>query len=255
MLEKKFKRGIAMIELIFAIVIIAIVLLSAPMLINQSINSSFVALQQEAIAAAASQTSILLSKPWDENDASTAGDASAIITLTNANPASEINGLVGLVGRTGGRLISLGGANPVINISTNLGKDINETEANASLSYDDIDDYNGFRMGISVFHGETTSAETGEYVDVNLSILNTITFANDRPSGGWNTATIDAGNLIYTNQSLGGIPNLTHSHIKFVNVNLTSTNTDGVAELLEKDITFNSFSCNIGTYLTGEQQY
>ena len=39
MIIKRFKKGIAMIELIFAIVIIGIVLLSTPMLIQQSINS------------------------------------------------------------------------------------------------------------------------------------------------------------------------------------------------------------------------
>ncbi len=65
-LIKKSKSGIAMVELIFALVIIGIVLLSAPMLIQQSIRSGNIALQQEAIAAAAAQTSIVLSMHWDE---------------------------------------------------------------------------------------------------------------------------------------------------------------------------------------------
>ena len=64
----KSKKAIAMIELIFALVIIGIVLMSAPMLIQQSIKSSNVALQQEAIVAAASQTAIVLSMHWDENN-------------------------------------------------------------------------------------------------------------------------------------------------------------------------------------------
>ena len=57
------KRGIAMIELIFALVIMGIVLLSAPILIQQSIKSGNVAIQQEAITAAATQTDVLHHKP------------------------------------------------------------------------------------------------------------------------------------------------------------------------------------------------
>ncbi len=61
-MRREFKSGIAMIELIFALVIMGIVLLPSPMLIQQSIKSSFVALQQESISEVATHTAILLSK-------------------------------------------------------------------------------------------------------------------------------------------------------------------------------------------------
>jgi len=44
------RKAIAMIELIFAIVVMGIVMLSAPMLVNKATQSSYVALQQESIA-------------------------------------------------------------------------------------------------------------------------------------------------------------------------------------------------------------
>jgi len=63
------RPAIAMIELIFAIVIIGITLLSAPMIISQSVQSINTNLKQEAIAAAASQISLILTYPWDEKSA------------------------------------------------------------------------------------------------------------------------------------------------------------------------------------------
>ena len=255
MTQKGFKRGVAMIELIFALVIIAIVLLSSPMLIKQSMSSSFVALQQEAIAATASQVSMLLSKPWDEED--TNSDA-PIISLNNPNNSPFNNSFNGIRDSSNTRTSKRGGV-PVP--PSAIGKDVNETEANATLSFDDIDDYNGFNMGISVFVNnsnvaETTSADIGDYVDVNLSISNSITFANDAPNGAINwvvdaNGKVDAGNTIFTNQTLpptGGLP--TESQIKFVKVNLTSDNPSDTSEL-NKSITLNAFSCNLGSYSVG----
>ena len=58
-----------MIELIIAIVVIGIVLMSAPMLLQQAAKSGYVAIQQEAINEAASQVNMVLGYHWDENSA------------------------------------------------------------------------------------------------------------------------------------------------------------------------------------------
>ena len=62
MQNHKPRKAIAMIELIFAIVVIAIVLMSAPTLINQSIKSSFVGFQQESINTVATHLNLILTK-------------------------------------------------------------------------------------------------------------------------------------------------------------------------------------------------
>lgn len=91
----KFKNGIAMIELIFAIVIIGVTLMSAPMLINQSINSSNIAMQQEAITATASHNGMILTKYWDEAGTITQDGQSPILVTgstgneTNASSSSS----------------------------------------------------------------------------------------------------------------------------------------------------------------------
>jgi len=64
-----FRPAIAMIELIFAIVIMGIVMMSAPMLVSTASKSGFVAIQQEGISEVASQLNMILSYAWDENNA------------------------------------------------------------------------------------------------------------------------------------------------------------------------------------------
>ncbi|MCK5855038.1 MAG: hypothetical protein KAG56_07430 [Sulfurovaceae bacterium] len=253
MIHKNFKSGIAMIELIFAIVIIGIVLLSSPMLIQQSINSSFVSMQQEAIAAASSQTAVLLSKPWDEKDATNIANSAPIITLTNGN-ASALRGLNGLTSSDNARIAVIASVDTTASI---MGRDFNETVANASTNFDDIDDYHGQVMGVTVFNNEGTTASVGDYVDVDLIITNSITYADDTPSGliAWSTGdTVNAGDTIFKNQTLGvGGGADVQSHIKFVQVNLTSANPTGTDELV-KNITLSAFSCNIGTYPMGDSE-
>ena len=69
MLQTKVMRpAIAMLELIFAIVIMGIILMSAPQLISTAAQSGYVAIQQEAINEAASQVNMIMGYQWDEND-------------------------------------------------------------------------------------------------------------------------------------------------------------------------------------------
>jgi len=244
MIKKRFKKGIAMIELIFAIVVIGIVLLSTPMLIQQSINSGYVALQQEAIAAISSHTGILLSKHWDEGDANNTTGVAPIIELNNS--ISTIFHLAGILDiNLSSRTSAIGEGNLTVSI---IGVDANETSPDL---FDDIDDYNNQDLNLSIFNNEVASTSMGDYIDQNVTINTVVTFADDRPNGvdSLSGTTINAGNTIYTNQDVS--PNT--SNIKFIKVNLTSKNS--TIKELEKNITLNAFSCNIGTYALGEAQF
>lgn len=217
-IANRTKRGIAMIELIFALVIMGIVLMSAPMLIQQSIKSGNVALQQEAIAAAAAHTSMILSLNWDENNTQyQAGISPILLTQTGI----KLDGLNGVIGRS-----TKDANNSDVNASpiASLKKDGDET------ILDDVDDYNGISVGVTVFKKadgteENTTADIGDYIDVNLEINTIVSYVDNNISNNF-------------------APLGTSSNIKFINVNLTSNS--GIAEL-EKNITMQAFSCNIGT--------
>jgi hypothetical protein len=242
-----------MIELIFSIVIMGIVLLSAPMLIQQSINSGNVALQQEAIVAAASQTSIILSMHWDENNNSNLAGSSPILNVGKTNLEAfyfEHNQTAGThiepvglpTGITGRSTQNSTGNSPPATPLNRLGPD----EANETIltQFDDVDDYHGSELNLTVFHGETTTSDIGDYVDTTIVINTTINYAEDRPTGGFlNSKDITitpSGNSGRINStSIGGL-----SNIKFIHVNLTND-----IEELNKSIIFDAFSCNIGTTL------
>jgi len=217
----KTKKAIAMIELIFALVIMGIVLMSAPMLIQQSINSSNVALQQEAIVAAASQTSIILSMHWDENNTRFPAGDSPVLDIV-AGAATPRAGLVGIEGRT----TPIQPTNRLAAAFNALGRDFNTTDNNESdkMKFDDVDDYNGSTFGLILYNTENTSADIGEYVDTNITIASTVDYTQNA------NVEIKAGAV---------------SDVKFITVNLT--NNQNIPEL-EKNITMRAFSCNIGTY-------
>ena len=255
--ELKIHSGIAMIELIFALVIMGIVLMSAPMLIQQSIQSGNVALQQEAIVAAASQTQIVLSMPWDENNTDAVGVSPILDVGRDPFDFSAIGGNEPLGERGGGGVIT--GRNFIAGIGqtatptvvANLGMDItadpNTTEVNFN-DFDDIDDYTGSDMNLTVFNGENTTADIGDYIDNNLSIRTLVNYTEDRvnpASAALLDTFIDANGNIALNNDINTTPFANPTNIKFINVNLTSNN-NGVEEL-DKNITFQAFSCNIGT--------
>ena len=236
-----------MIELIFALVIMGIVLMSAPMLIQQSIKSENIVLQQEAIVAASSQTAIILSMYWDENNNSN----SAVSPMFDVNrmpfdfnSTNVPRGLQGVMGRntiTASGIIAL--ATPVASLGMDQTNNVDTNETDFS-KFDDVDDYDGSELNLMVFNSEFTTADEGDYVDTNLSIKTVINYAEDRPNGNLlNSPNINItpiGNKGRINSNSIG----NQSNIKFITVNLTSNS--GIDEF-DKNITFKAFSCNIGT--------
>ncbi len=242
----KSKKGIAMIELIFSLVIMGIVLLTAPLLIQQSIRSSNIALQQEAIAAAASQTAIILSMHWDENNTKiTIGTSPVLDVNRTVTPdpldfnGGMLNGLKGpLPGgiKVSGR-ITIAPGKPILIPSATM--DLNDSNESNYTSYDDIDDFHNSDLGLTLFSGESTSSDIGEYVDVALNIHSNINYIEDRPVGNQFNSINIATDINETDIGVA-------SNIKFITVNLTSNSGEDV---LDKNITLQAFSCNIGTSL------
>ncbi len=219
-LLKLHRKAIAMIELIFAIVIMGIVLLSVPNLISISSSSVYTSLQQESIATAASQINLIMTKHWDENNTETGNGI--ILTTTAGSPS--LNARSGKLSRS---LLTSSGSTLSAN---SVFWDFNDT-------FDDIDDANGTTMTLRDFN--TTKITLGDNIDTNITIATTVSYIQDATatSGDYNTS----ANIRY---DIGANTNSV-TNIKLISTRLTTNNP---VEELAKDISLKAFSCNIGTY-------
>jgi len=239
----KLRPAIAMIELIFAMVIMGIVLMSAPQLISQANKSGYVATQQEAIAALASHMSFVLSRHWDEANAIQTQGITILVTDTvdaiGLSSVNDIRGATPLNGEHRSFLDGAGDTNFTATAVANLGNDGAEGDTN------DIDDYDG---------AETTllSQEikgNDNYIDKTMTIATAVNYISDIPSNAAALGTYTANTKILT---FNGpfTANVNRSHIKRVQVTLTQGSD--TPDDLNKTIVFESFSCNIGRHYIKE---
>lgn len=239
-MKKRLRRAVAMLELIFAIVILGIVMMSAPMLIATATESTYVGLQQEAVASASSEIGMILTHHWDEGNTDPTRSASILVSSDGDNDLDEA--IVGTIptGKRAGtpssssrRFRTLGGT---INTtpSANLGTDGGDR--------DDIDDFIT-AAATALKDEESTSTLTGDVVDKGITIEVNVNYLNDTPGGSSykGTDTTLTYNRPFVNPAAAG----NDSNIKQVQVRLRSNRPE---EELQKDIVLNAFSCNIGTY-------
>jgi type II secretory pathway pseudopilin PulG len=243
------RKAIAMIELVFAIVIMGIVMMSAPMLIERAQKSSFVALQQESIAAAATQMNIIMAAEWDHFDSNDTEGAPVLITSTtggNVNGCSSV--LPPLVSRPLGVTHTFGryctGLSSILttfNASTTLGPEAGEV----NVLYNDIDDFNdGLSYNITVYNDEDYTTMQGDYLDQNITVTSNVYYGDDLPrlsAGGASSGGYDK-NITFSNP-FTTISAVT-TNIKLVTVTLTSNNL--ASEISDKNIFLSAFVCNIG---------
>jgi hypothetical protein len=212
-----------MIELIFAIVVMGIILMSAPMLVSTAAKSTSVSLQQEGINQAVSRISEILTYEWDQADTNDSCIPPVLhVSSSGDSLLKEVNGTsrrVGVPTLSNSRTFRCGSRE--YNASTTLTKE-------GSID-DDIDDFNRDTSLV-----EIEGAHTDYIEKTTVSIATTVAYINDN-------ASYDSATLTYVP---GGTPG-SSTNIKQISVTLTSTS--GVDEL-DKNITMRAFSCNIGGY-------
>lgn len=230
MMKRKMRKAIAMVELIFAIVIMAIVMMSAPMLIGSASTGSLVAVQQEAIAASASELGMILTRDWDEAGTDETSD-SPILIVSNGDAA--LNMILAPDGNSSGRRVGT-----PITSSRKSFTSISSTERFATLKAafetendaDDIDDFDTDTISLT-----GTSYAGGDLADTTISIATTVIYISDTPSAGtYNSVTLTLNNPFDANVT-------GTSNIKSISAQTTST-------VLDTSIALQAFSCNIGSY-------
>ena len=243
MFNKKLRKAVAMIELIFAIVIMGIVMMSAPMLLTQASNSSITLVQQEAITAASTQMGLILTHHWDEQDTN---DSLQSPILSTASPVAALREATDADGNLTGRrrgTSSLSSRSYLTALSTRLAASAISNDGDATP--DDVDDYNGVISNLI----PPPAAISDDYKDNSMQLVTTVVYTSDSPSGitTYNSQTLTFNNPT-TTPAVGGT-----SNIKSVSVQVTSTGTND--NTLHTNVILNAFSCNIGTYVLGRRTF
>lgn len=239
--KNPLRPAIAMIELIFAIVVIGIILMSAPMLISTAAKSGYVAIQQEAINEAASRVNMIMTFHWDENSAD-----NTILDpiLQTASPIADLAETTYADGNgTGIRrgtpresyrsFIRPDNSRGLATAAGTLGNDGLEN---------DIDDFMG-TIGLNL-SGTGTEAD---YIEKNVTITTTVAYIADATSAAtYNASTINFdANFTQTSG--------TTTNIKRISTTLTSDIAS--PDELDKTIILQAFSCNIGGYKLEERDF
>jgi len=228
------RPAIAMIELIFALVVMGIVLTSAPLLISQASKSNTVALQQESIAIAAAHTNTLMTYAWDEQN----NRSNALEKIIDTNTGDPLLGRITTASLYRNTSLQFPNARKrqfsgSILPASPLGIDTNSTSSSIS---DDVDDF--IVQVVELIPQSTTQnkAYEGEYIDTKIKISTAVSYGTDTTPNYDNASGIFA----FSNPASLGIGT---SNIKLITTQLTTTQT---AEELQKKIKMQAFMCNIG---------
>ncbi len=231
------KKSFSMVELIFAIIVIALAIGGLPAVLNQAKNSSEMSINQEAIWIASGFIFDIMDYQWDENNYD--GSVRKVIDVVNGDSDLDRVGTskirVGHIKEDGRRSFfpSAVSATALLGIDSSDGELIDDF---SFTNIDDIDDfiYNGketlnyrtsFTVGLKGYKREYTA-------DIRVFYI------NDNADGG-NGEYRDSQNITFT---LTKTEQTQSSNIKFIEVTIKDCITD------DKILTLNSFSCNIGEY-------
>lgn len=223
------RDAIAMIELIFAIVIIGIVLMSSPMLMSRSTQSNITAFQQESVAILASHINAIMSYPWDPNNNTTVTET-YLLTTTNGSNLLDSNAtrpkLRGATDRplTQRTRLFLGGGGATVIPAV-------------GAPFSNINDFNGNNRGLQLYTAAANQSNVGGYIDKNVTIGTLVRYNADAAT--YNAAATFAYNFINNDAAV-----LATTNIKRIITTLTSVSPD--AQIADKTITLRAFMCNIG---------
>lgn len=230
MIRKNMRNGVAMIELIFALVVMGIVMMSAPMMISTASQSTLVTVQQDAIASSASEIGMILTRDWDANGTDITTE-SPILIVTNGD--AQLNMVLSPDGNSSGRRAGtpVSSSRKSFSSISSVERDATADTAFSDGDTDDIDDFNGNTVTLT---GARSSY--GDVADANISIGISVSYISDTPSAGtYNSELLTLNNPFNTNVTA------VTTNIKSITTQTTSTN-------LDTNIILQAFSCNIGTY-------
>ena len=218
------RKAASMLELVIAIVVMGIAVMSLPLILTQSQNANAVALQQEVILATKTKLGYILSYEWDANSYDANASVSRVLdtnsSITSANAAFDANSTTHRTGHViadNRRRLRDNMARPTIAGSANWG--------NVALA--DIDDFDGKSENTTVVAADM------DYL-FNLELNSTVKYISDAPSAG---STYNSQDMNFSFDA--GTNPANQTNIKMITVRTTDTSHN-------VNVVLRAFASNIG---------
>ncbi len=222
--NQKKSKAFTLLELIISIIVISIIMTTIPLFLQTLISSSKVTSKEEVFFSQFSLLSLINTKYFDENNTKDENFYKDLNTSTNADASLRIKDYTTDLNRIGKHQINnnifRSGSRDTVSI---IGYSV-DGEANNSLLWDDIDDFDGYEENINF------GVKSGGY-----SMKVEVNYLSDTPSnsGGYNDENITFNMKNATNLGKTGKTN-----IKLIKI--TTEFSDGSKVVLEYP------TCNIG---------
>ena len=224
------RKGISLIELVLAIVVIAISVMSVPMMLAQGAKNDSFSMMQEAILAARTKMGNVLSYQWDDNskEGNNTNGRLRALDVYSGDTALDRNNTYHNERRIG-------------HIYGDLRRKMMPTPIYPSSSVDanitDINDFDAVSATLA-WSGASTAVDRYDYLDEDLNLTTHVYYISDTPVSGtdYNSTTLS---FVFDPSTKKSITNNADStSIKMVELEVTSTNY--------QTFMFRTFSCNLG---------
>lgn len=215
------RKAASMLELVIAIVVMGIAVMSLPLILTQSQNANAVALQQEVILATKTKLGYILSYEWDANSYDANASVSRVLDTngsTSANAAfyTTTTHRIGHVIADNRRRLGDNMASPTADGGANWG----------NVALNDIDDFD------VKSENTTVVAADMDYI-FNLELNSTVQYISDAPSAG-----------TYNNQDINFSFNAASAPANPTNIKMITVRTRDTSNNV--NVVLRSFASNIG---------
>jgi len=226
-----------MIELIFAIVVMGIALLSAPMMLETAGKSNNVAFEQESIAIVAAQISSMLTYAWDEQNTQTFVVRNAILGVNKGD--EELDDRNNTHPNIRRELAPGGNVATVVNtFGMNRENEITGGVTHFEAIPDDVDDFHNTESNLTIAKSGNQASQYGDIMDTSVKMSTVVTYLSDEATYA------DCENVTgctFSKSTQDAWVNVGDStNIKLITTTLKSSNVEG------KKIKLRAFMCNIG---------
>ena len=235
------RPAIAMIELIFAIVVMGIAMLSVPLMLDTASKSSAVAFQQESIAIIASHANSMMTYAWDENNTQ-AYAPNSILGVSNGDIELDGNKTLNMNNAKRKRAPhNDANATPPTSFGAQVDLDYIGTVLHKEAIADDVDDFDGVDANLTIAKAGNQLSTSGDYMDIGIKMHTNVTYLDDTTANYQNCNGIaHKGNCAFSKNSNAWGTAAGTTNIKLITTTLTSSNVK------DKQIVLRSFMCNIG---------